>query len=120
MRPLPVSRADELAAELELDLDCGVCLACLSFVSVALDRGDPVEISRELRQMTPDLWEEGLADPALAAVRRARDRGVPDAEAALADLDERSGRSAVARAIVKRLAGQLVHRARARMRARLN
>lgn len=117
MRPLPVSRADELAAELELDLDCGVCLACLSFVSVALDRGDPVEISRELRQMTPDLWEEGLADPALAAVRRARDRGVPDAEAALA---ERSGRSAVARAIVKRLAGQLVHRARARMRARLN
>jgi hypothetical protein len=63
--------------------------------------------------MTPDLWADGLSEQALVAVRRACIRGVPDAAAALADLEERGGRSVVARSIVRRLAGELANRARA-------
>jgi phosphoserine phosphatase len=61
--------------------------------------------------MTPDLWFDGLDAQALAAVRRACAAGVPDAEQALADLEARGGRSVVARAIVRRLAGELAERA---------
>jgi hypothetical protein len=111
-RPLPEARADALAAMLDLSLDTGVCYACLSFVSIALDKGDPAEIRRELRRMTPDLWADGLAEPAIAAARRACERGVVDADAALADLQRHGGRSPVARAIVRRLAEELSRRAR--------
>jgi hypothetical protein len=114
--PLSQVRADALAAVLDLDLDSGVCYACLGIVSFALDKGDPVEIARELRGMTPYLWADGLAEHALAAVRGACDRGLPDAEAALADLEQRGGRSPVARAIVRRLAGELSRRTRTEMR----
>ncbi len=65
--------------------------------------------------MTPQLWVDGLAAPALAAVRRAGNRGVPDAAAALADLERHGGDSAVARAIVRRLAEELSRRARERL-----
>ena len=115
---LPQSRAEALATKLDLDLDAGICHACLSFVSFALDDGDPVEIARELRRMTPDLWDEGLAEPALAAVRRACARRVPDAEAAFVDLEGHGATSAVARAIVRRLAEELSRRARAERRVR--
>lgn len=115
-RPLPQPRADALATLLALDLDAGICHACLSFVSFALDEGDPVEIARQIRRMTPDLWDDGLAEPALAAVRRACELGVPDAEAALADLERHCGRSSVARAIVRRLAEELSRRVRTEMR----
>jgi hypothetical protein len=101
---------------LDLDLDAGICRACLSVVSLALEKGDPVEIAREIRCMTPDLWDDGLAKPALAAVRRACERGLPDTEAALADLQRRRGRSAVARSIVRRLAEELSRRTRTEMR----
>jgi hypothetical protein len=102
------------ATTLDLDLDAvGICQACLSFVSFALDDGDPKKVSSQIRRMTPVLWDEGLAEPALAAVRRSCDRGAVDAEAALADLEQRRGRSAVARAIVRRLAEQQSRRARA-------
>jgi hypothetical protein len=96
--------------------DAVICHACLSFVSFAIDNGDPSEITRWIRRMTPDLWVDGLAEPALAAVRRAGDRGVPDASAALADLERSGGRSSVARAIVRRLAEELSHRGRERLR----
>ena len=109
-------RADAVAAALELDLDMGICHACLSFVSFALDDGNPAEIAGATRRMTPWLWDEGLADQALAAVRRACDRGVPDAHAALADLELKAGRSAVARSIVRRLAEELSRRTRMEMR----
>ena len=115
-RPLAQPRAHALASMLDLDLDVGICHACLSFVSLALDEGDPVEIARQIRRMTPDLWEDGLAEPALAAVRRACDFGAPDAEAALADLERNGGRSSVARAIVRRLAEELSHRVRTKIR----
>jgi hypothetical protein len=98
--------------ELDLDLDSGICHACLCVVSFALDNDDPAEVSRQLRRMTPDLWADGLAEQALAAVRHARDRGVPDSNAALVDLERNGGRSSVARAIVRRLAVELSRRAR--------
>lgn len=109
-------RADSLASRLDVDLDSGICHACLSFVSFALDEGDPAEIARQLRRMTPDLWHDGLAEPALAAARRARDRGVPDAVAALDDLEQKGGRSQIARSIVRRLAGELSRRSRQELR----
>jgi hypothetical protein len=107
--------------ELDVGLDTGICHACLSFVSFALDNGDPSEISHWLRRVTPDLWADGLSEQALAAVRRACERGVPDAPAALADLERKGGRSSVARAIVRRLAEELSRRAHERLRGlRLN
>jgi hypothetical protein len=115
-RPFSQRRTDTLAMMLELDLDVGICHACLSFVSFALDEGDPAEIARQLRCMTPDLWDDGLAEPALEAVRRACEFGVPDAEAALADLERRGGRSSVARSIVRRLAAELSRRSRTKRR----
>jgi hypothetical protein len=115
-RPLPQPRADALATMLDLDLDAGICHACLSFVSLALDEGDPLETARQIRRMTPELWDDGLAEPALAAVRRACELGVPDAEAALADLERHCGRSSVARSIVRRLADELSRRTRTEMR----
>ncbi len=102
-----------LAARLELDLDdCPICLACLSFVSLPLGAGDEREARSWTRRMTFDIWAEGLAQPALLALRRARDDGVSDAEAGLADVAERGGRSLMAQAIVWHLAGDLAARAR--------
>lgn len=115
---LPRNRADRLARQLRLDLgSTRICLACLSIVAFALDGGDRHEIQGRLMQMTGTLWEEGLAEPALAAVREACDRGLPDAEAARADLEREGGRTPIARAIVLCLARQL--RRRARVEARL-
>jgi hypothetical protein len=117
----PQTRADALVRELDVDLDGGICHACLSFVSLALDNGDPSEIAHWLRRMTPDLWAEGLSERALAAVRFACERGVADAPAALADLERRGDRSSVARAIVRRLAEELSRGAHERLRGlRLN
>jgi hypothetical protein len=111
----PQLRADALVSELDVDLDAGICHACLSFVSFALDSGDPTEIRHQIRRMTPDLWADGLAEPALAAVRRAIERGVPDADDALIDLARKGGRSSVARSIVLRLAEELSRRAHAQL-----
>jgi len=102
-----------LVSQLELDLDdIGICLACLSFVSMAIDSGDEREIRRETNRMTPDLWAEGLALPARLALERARKRGIPGADTALADIEARGGRSLVAKAIVYRLAADLSARAK--------
>ena len=68
--------------------------------------------------MTPDLWFDGLEEYALNVVRSARDRGVAGADVALADLEQRGGQSAVARAIVRKLAGQMVEEMRASARLR--
>jgi hypothetical protein len=104
---LTPARADVLAALLDVPLDCGICLACLSFVSTAVDRGDAKGVAREARRMTPDLWEEGLAEPALAAARRLARAGIPDGAVALADLEADGGRGVLARALVRRLAVEL-------------
>ena len=115
-RPLPPARANALAAKLDIGLDIGICHACLSLVSMALDGGIAPEITGRLCQMTPFLWDEGLAGPVLVAVREACDLGVPDAAAALDDLERRGGRSWIARAIVRRLAAELTRRTRIELR----
>ena len=115
-RGFPHARADALAARLDVELDAGICLACLSLVAMALDHGDPIEIAREVKRMTPDLWADGLEEEAMAAVQRACELGIPDADAARADLEGSGGRSATARAIVRRLAEELSRRACTEMR----
>jgi hypothetical protein len=92
-------------AQLGLDVDrLPICQACLSFVSMSLD--DPKEARHWSFQMTPHIWEEGLREPALEAVRRSGDA------AALADLEAKGGRSRTARAIVMELARQQDERAK--------
>jgi hypothetical protein len=104
---------DAIAAALDLDLDeVPICLACLSFVSMAIDSRDEREIRGWTIKMTPDLWDEGLALPARLAVARAARRGVTGAGEALSELEQRGPRSRIARAIVRRLAGQLSARAK--------
>ena len=109
-RRFPQDRAGAFAAGLDVGLDSGICFACLGIVAMALDFGGPGDVARELDRMTPDLWADGLSEVAIAAVRRSRDTGVPDAHVALADLEERGGRSVVARAIVQKLAEELSRR----------
>lgn len=111
----PQPRADAFADRLDLGLD-GVCCACLSFVCMAMDRGDPAQIRREVRRMSPELWMDGLAEPALAAVQAAHDRGDPDAPAALEEVKSRGDRSTVAQAIVRHLAEKLRRQVRTELR----
>jgi hypothetical protein len=104
--------ADAFARELDLQLDdVPVCLACLSFVAFAVDTGDEREIRRWTREMTPDLWEDGLAVPVKLAVERARRCGIHRARDAFADLELHGSRSRTAQAIVRRLAEQLSEQA---------
>ncbi len=98
---------------LDLDVDhIGICQACLSLVSCSLT--DPKEARHWTYEMTPFIWEEGLREPALEAVRK-----LGDAEA-LADLEAKGGRSKTARAIVMHLARQQDERARRSWQAMLN
>jgi hypothetical protein len=104
--------ADALAAELDLDVDdLAICHACLSFVSFAIDSGDDHKVTCSIRQIAPDLWAEGLAEPVGMALRRARERGVPNANEAIRSVAERGPRSQIVRAIVRRLAADLSTRA---------
>jgi hypothetical protein len=103
---------EEIAAALDLDLDdVPICLACLSFVTMAIDEGDERKIRRETNAMTPTLWEEGLAQPARLALGRAKQKGIPGAAAALSDVERHGARCAIARAIVRRLGEDLSARA---------
>jgi hypothetical protein len=104
--------ADALAAQLDLDVDdLAICHACLSFVSFAVDSGDAREVTSWTGRMAPDLWAEGLAGPVRMALRRAQERGVANADEAIRLVDEKGGRSAVAHAIVRKLAADLAARA---------
>jgi len=114
---MPSSQNDtlaELAAGLDLDVNTiRICHACLSYVSFPLDDGDLARARREARRMAFDLWHEGLAEPLLEALDRARGEGLHGAEAALLDVREQGPRSPVVRAVVLRLVGDLAARARA-------
>ena len=70
--------------------------------------------------MTPNLWHEGLAEPALVAMRAALDRNVDGARQALADLERGGGSSATAQAIVLRLAAEMAVEIQAFQAARRN
>jgi hypothetical protein len=110
---LTTEAAAELAEWLDLDVhDVPICLACLSFVSMAIRFGDERDIRREVNRMTPDLWAEGLEQPLRLALKRAVEWGVPLAREALSDLDGRRGRSTVAKAVVRQLGQQLDDNAR--------
>jgi hypothetical protein len=101
---------DVAALALRLDLDVravGICHACLSVVSMALDSGDERAIRRETNLIARDLWEEGLALPVNVALERARKRGDPDAAPAIADVERLGARSRIVTAIVRRLAEDL-------------
>jgi hypothetical protein len=114
---LTPKRAAELAAKLGLDVyEAQICLPCLSFVAFPLDSGDEPKTRGATLRITPDLWEEGLEQPARLALERAQTRGVKDADVALADVEHAGARTTIARAIVRVLALQLV----AEMRAPLN
>jgi hypothetical protein len=107
------AEAAALAAELELDVDdLAICHACLSFVSFAIDAGDERKVAGSITRTAPDLWAEGLAQPVRTALRRARERGVANAEEAIASVEKSGPRSQVTRAIVRRLAVDLSARAR--------
>lgn len=104
----PVQAAD-LASALDLDVhEVGVCHACLCIVSFAIDKGDERDIRRTVAQIAPDLWHDGLALPLRAALERARRRGVATAAAAIEEVERRGPRSAVVRAVVRRLAADLL------------
>ena len=108
MTRITEDQARAVAQALELGLDeIDICLACLSFVSFPLRTGDDDEVRRALADVTPHLWEEGLALPAVVALERARRAGVPQAEAALADVNTFGSRSRVVREVVLRLAADL-------------
>ncbi len=101
------------AAALDLDLDRSrACFACLSFISSSLRHCDEREARSWTRRLTPTLWREGLDAPALEAVRKASDSGLPHAAACLEDLEARGGDSVVARAIVLKLGAELAKRER--------
>jgi hypothetical protein len=107
-------RADAVAATLDIDVhETGICLPCLSFVSFPLDRGEQSKVRGAEREFTPILWDEGLAEPARAALERACERGVRNADRALADVDRAGAKTPIARAIVCVLALQLVAEMRA-------
>ena len=109
-------QAKGIASQLDLDLDdIPICIACLSFVSMAIDGGDERDVRGQLTRMTPDLWREGLALPARLALERACKRGIPGAERALADVEKRGGRSLTAQAIVYWLAADLSARTKAHL-----
>ena len=107
MKTLARSQADALAEQLELRLDCGICLACLSLVSMEIDEGERHAIVGTTRRMTPILWNEGLARNALAAVAAAAKLGIPYATEGLVDLELNQSHSVVARAVVARLGSLL-------------
>ena len=107
------AEAAALAGELELDVDdLGICHACLSFVSLAIDAGDERKVAGSITRMAPDLWAEGLSQPVRLALERARKLGVANAEEAIAAVAASGPRSQVARAIVRRLAADLSARAK--------
>ena len=108
MAKITAQQARAVAQAIELDLgELDICLACLSFVSFPLASGDDREVRGALASVTQHIWEEGLALPAVAALERARQAGVPHAESALADIDAVGSRSRVVREIVLRLAADL-------------
>jgi hypothetical protein len=109
-------RAADLAATLDLDVDhIPICCACLGIVASALDYGDERAIRSRTLEMTPDLWEEGLALPARLALEQSLVRGVTDADRAIADIDQIGARTTIARAIVRQLAHQLSVRVHAEL-----
>jgi hypothetical protein len=78
------------------------------FVAAAVESGDEADARRTTARFARWLWEEGLALPTRRALERARVRGSPLAERAIADVDSRGARSIVVKAVVRHLAEDMV------------
>lgn len=110
---MTAAQAERLAAQLDLDVDdIGICHACLSTVTFAIDEGNPHKIRGAVQSMTPYLWDEGLAVPARMALARARSHGVQNAAEGLLEVERLGPRSRTARAIVRRFGADLGNRAK--------
>jgi hypothetical protein len=110
---MTLAEAERLARQLDLDVDdIGICHACLSIVSMAIDAGNPHRVRGAVQSMTPDLWEEGLAVPARMALARALERGVANAREGLREVELHGSRSRTAREIVRRLGADLSAKAK--------
>ncbi len=104
---LNAERAEAVAESLDLELSTlQLCPLCLFGVAQALRTGDPVELRGALRFFAPLLWDEGLAAPLSDALDAACSAGVPDAEAAAAEVERLGPTSRVVKAVVRRLAAQ--------------
>jgi hypothetical protein len=105
----------EFVDTLDLDLNsAGVCLACLTFVAFPLELGDERKARQEARRLTPILWEEGLELTVGLALETAKRDARPHARDAIDDVRCDGARSAVAHAIVWRLAELMVEDMRRR------
>ena len=103
-----------------LDINLGrtpICRACLSFVSMTLDKDDG---GREARgwahRLSRDLWQEGLEAPLRDALERARGAGDADAAAALEDIEARGWRARIVPEVIMRLGIELKAEAEAALR----
>jgi hypothetical protein len=103
---LDAPRADAVAESLGLELSAvPACPLCLWSVGSALE-DDPAELRSALRFFAPVLWDEGLEAPVRAALEAARALGIPDADAATAEVEQLGPSSRVVKAVVQRLAAQ--------------
>ena len=108
----------DLAERLDISLDrTPICRACLSFVSMTLDKDDG---GREARgwahRLSRDLWGEGLEAPLREALERAREAGDADAVAALEDIGTRGWRARIVPDVIMRLGAEQKHEAEAALR----
>lgn len=116
---LSPAQADAFAVRLDVGLD-GVCLLCLSFITGAMHDGDPKEVRRWVRRMSPSLWEDGLEQTILDALALAVASGEPDAELWLAEVKQQGPKGILVSAVVRRLAEQLADWERRSRTASLN
>lgn len=102
------AQAEALAGSLDVGLGSpGVCPMCLSLVATELDRPDGRAVAGRITMVASTLWAEGLGEVVRDAVERKARSGVAGAADALHDLEARSFRSAIFRAVVRRLAREL-------------
>jgi hypothetical protein len=113
--------AERLAAALDVSLASrGVCPACLCEIAWERGHGDEREQRRAYADFAPNLWFEGLGETVRRALVVAAHDDVPGAAAALTDLEARSLRSGIFRAVVHRLADELDRETRRAFDASLN
>lgn len=111
----------EAAAPLDARLSVGlgshgVCYPCLGDVAHELECRDGHRVEQ---WVVGTLWIEGLGATVIAAVERAVQLGLPEAEAARADLAARGCRSGIFRGVVRRLARDLQQETRRAIAASL-
>lgn len=112
-------QAAELARRIRVDASSpGVCPMCLALVAYEVDHGDARSIAGCITSAAPLLWDEGLGEVVVEAVRELHSDAL--AEEALADLAQRGARSAIFRETVRRLATELAQAPRRAYAASLN